>query len=202
MAIKAVIFDIGGVLVRTLDWSWRANWEAELSLAPGALSAIVFDSEAAQLASIGQAADVDIWRGVAIRLGLDDQRLAQLQHDFWAGDVLNEVLLSYLLSLRSRYKTGILSNAWSEMRDLNEQRFGLMHIVDSTVYSFMIGVLKPDPRSFQAVLDHLDVTAADAIFVDDFVKNLQGARSVGMQPVHFRDNAQAIDEINALLRLP
>lgn len=202
MAINAVIFDIGGVLVRTLDWSWRAKWEAELSLAPGELSAIVFDSEAAQLASIGQATDADVWRNVAERLGLDNQRLAQLQHDFWAGDTLNEALLHYLVSLRPRYKTGILSNAWSEMRDLNVQRFGLAHIADATVYSFMIGVLKPDPRSFHAVLDQLNVDAADAILVDDFAKNLQGARSLGMKAVHFQDNVQAIDEINALLRLP
>jgi FMN phosphatase YigB (HAD superfamily) len=202
MAINAVIFDIGGVLVRTLDWSWRAKWEAELSLAPGELSAIVFDSEAAQLASIGQATDSDVWRSAAVRLGLDDQRVAQLRRDFWAGDALNEALLHYLVSLRPRYKTGILSNAWSEMRDLNVQHFGLAHVADATVYSFMIGVLKPDPRSFQAVLDQLNVDASDAIFVDDFAKNLHGARSVGMKPVHFQDNVQTIEEITSLLRLP
>ena len=41
--VHAVIFDIGGVLVRTEDWSGRRKWEERLGLPERGLSTIVFD---------------------------------------------------------------------------------------------------------------------------------------------------------------
>ena len=198
-AIEAVVFDIGGVLVRTLDWTPRARWEQRLGLPERGLSALVFDSRQAMLASIGQASDEDIWRNVATHLRLSDQQLADLRRDVWAGDVANTAMITYLRRLRPSYKTGILSNAWPEMRQLNESRFGLPDAVDHAIYSFEIGVLKPAPEAYAAIVDRLSVQPHNAVFVDDSAVNIEGARKVGLQVVHFSDTGQAIDELNRLL---
>jgi glucose-1-phosphatase len=199
MKYAAVIFDIGGVLVRTLDWSARHRWEVRLNLPQNGLSALVFDSDATRLASIGQGSDERIWQLVAEHCGINADELTQLREDFWSCDTLDVELAEYLRLLRPRYKTGILSNAWSELRDMNVQRFGMSDIVDYTAYSFQIGVLKPVPQSFAFILDRLGVNAAQAIFVDDFEKNIRGAQEVGMTAVRFVDTAQTIRELEALL---
>ena len=199
MKYEAVIFDIGGVLVRTLDWSKRHQWEERLSLPLDGLSALVFDTEATRLASIGQGSHERIWQMIAETCGLDTDELTRLREDFWACDTLNEELVTFMRSLRPCFKTGILSNAWPELSDMNVQRFGLGGSVDQTAYSFEIGVLKPAPQSFAYILDHLGVEAAHSIFVDDFEKNIRGAREMGMTAIRFVDTPQTIAELRALL---
>ena len=198
-AIQAVIFDIGGVLVRTEDWSGRRKWEQQLGLPEWGLSALVFDGELALRASVGQGLDEAIWEHVAQECHLSPETLAQLRADFWSGDRPNLDLLAYLRSMRPHYKTGILSNAWAEMRNMNVQRFGLADVVDEVVYSFECGILKPDPASYRFILARLGVEPGQAIFVDDAERNIRGAQALGLRTVQFRDTQQAITELRALL---
>ncbi len=198
-APRAVVFDIGGVLVRTEDWSGRRRWERRLGLPIRGLNALVFDCGPAILASTGRGPDEAIWRYVGRKYGLRPDEQAQLREDFWSGDGPNGVLVEFLSRLRPRHKTGILSNAWPEMRDLNVNRFGLGNVVDVTVYSFEVGVLKPAPRSYRCVLEKLGVRAREAVFVDDTVRNIEGAREVGMRTVLFQDTDQTIADLTVLL---
>ena len=200
-SIRAVIFDIGGVLVRTEDWSGRSKWERRLGLPPLGLSTLVFDCDPAMRASLGQGPDEAIWQHVAQECHLLPEELKQLRADFWSGDRPNQELLALVRSLRPRYKTGILSNAWPEMRDLNVQRFGLVEAVDEAIYSFQAGILKPDPSSYRCILDRLGVAPEQAIFVDDAERNIAGAQRVGMRTVRFTDTQQAIAELRHLLSI-
>lgn len=199
MAIEAVIFDIGGVLVRTVDWSFRRRWEQQLGLPEGGLSALVFDTEQAMLASTGKAVDKLIWQHVSSQLRLTDAELTALHTDFWTGDAANLEMIAYLQGLRHRFKTGILSNAWPEMRTLNENQFGLRGVVDSALYSFQIGYLKPVPATYEAILSQLTVAPQNAVFIDDSIVNIGGAQRLGMQTVHFLQTEQAITELQAIL---
>jgi FMN phosphatase YigB (HAD superfamily) len=45
------------------------------------------------------------------------------------------------------------------------------------------------------VLERLEVDAAACVFLDDFEVNCEGAREAGMRAVHFRENAQALPEL-------
>ena len=199
MTLQAVIFDIGGVLVRTEDWSGRAKWEARLGLPERALATLVFDSDAAMQAALGAGPDRAIWEHVARTLKLDAEQLGQLRADFWSGDRLNTELLQFLRNLRPRWRTGILSNAWPEMRDMNVSMFGLDQVVDETIYSFEVGLLKPDPRIFEVAAQRLGVPAARVVFVDDFPQNVVAARTAGLSAVQFMDTPQTIAELRQLL---
>ena len=55
--IRAVIFDWGGVLMRTVDASPRLAWDARLGLAPGSVNRLVFESSAWRRAQLGQISD-------------------------------------------------------------------------------------------------------------------------------------------------
>src|SRR5260221_9617492 len=111
--IKAIVFDFGGVLVRTADPAGRRQWEARLGLGPGALDQLVFNSDVALRATLGEATEGAVWEHVATTLKLAADQLAAFQTDFWAGDRLDSDLVALLASLRPRYQTAILSNYWS-----------------------------------------------------------------------------------------
>jgi epoxide hydrolase-like predicted phosphatase len=76
--------------------------------------------------------------------------------------------------------------------------FGLDGHFDSITLSCEEGVMKPDPRIFQVALGRAGVKPEEALFVDDFIENVEGARAVGMSVVHFSDPATARREIAAL----
>ena len=46
-------------------------------------------------------------------------------------------------------------------------------------------ILKPDPRAYAAVLEDLDLAPEACVFVDDQARNIDGARAVGLNTVHF-----------------
>ena len=70
--IKALIFDVGGVLIRTESRAPRANLEARLSLAPGAADLLVFNGPFGIQAQSGVITSQALWASVAQGLSLDD----------------------------------------------------------------------------------------------------------------------------------
>jgi FMN phosphatase YigB (HAD superfamily) len=59
--------------------------------------------------------------------------------------------------------------------------------------------MKPDPRIYQRSLANLGVAPENAIFIDDFMHNVEGARRVGIHAIHFKDPVQVRTQLNALL---
>ena len=199
MVVRAVIFDLGGVLVRTEDFSGRRKWEERLSLSEGELSAIVFDSDTAARATVGAVPESEVWRHVGLALDLNEREAAEMRRDFWGGDQLDSRLVEYLLSLRPRYRTAILSNAWSEARDIFVHVFGLGRVVDEMVISAEEGVAKPDERIYEIAAKRLGVRPEEAVFVDDMPENVEAARAAGLCGVLFRNTDQALAEVNRCL---
>ena len=116
--------------------------------------------------------------------------------DFWAGERVDTRLLEFIGSLRPRYKTALVSNAWSDSRE-SFVRHGICDVMDVVIISAEVGVMKPDPRIFEIAAERLQVQARECIFVDDKEDNLQGARRAGMTPIQFRNADQCIASLLA-----
>jgi HAD superfamily hydrolase (TIGR01509 family) len=61
-------------------------------------------------------------------------------------------------------------------------------------------LVKPEPAIYELMLERLEVEAGRAVFLDDFIENVAGARQVGMQAIHFQSSEQALGELGALLK--
>lgn len=64
-------------------------------------------------------------------------------------------------------------------------RFPFLGSFDGVVVSAHEQLLKPDPAIYRVLLERYDLTAQDCIFIDDSARNIESARGVGMQGVHF-----------------
>jgi len=196
--IKAVVFDFGGVLVRTEDQAGRRQWERRLGLEERALDRLVFQSEVAARATVGDASEAAIWEHVATTLKLPAGELAAMQNDFWAGDKLDTDLVALLASLRPRYRTAILSNYWPTGREIIARHFGLEQAVDTIFISAEEHLAKPDPRLYQLVAGRLGVQPVEAVLVDDFLANVNGARAAGWQAIHYQAGLDVRAELEKL----
>jgi len=199
--IRAIIWDLGGVLLRTEDHSYREKWEKRFGLEPWGLANLVFGSEMSQLASVGQARVDDIWDDIRDELDLDAQEIEQLRKDFFAGDYVDDELIAFIRKLKGSYKTGMITNAWQDIRHWIVKEWQIADAFDHILISAEVGMMKPNAEIYTLSLQMLDVLPKQAIFIDDFFENVEGAKAVGMKAIHFKSREDVISELKGILTI-
>jgi putative hydrolase of the HAD superfamily len=197
--LRAVVFDIGGVLELTPPAGWPARWERELGLAPGGLRERTLHLWRA--GDIGTISLAEVERGLGEALGLDESRVTAFMADLWTEylGTPNVELVEYFRALRPRYRTALLSNSFVGAREKERELYDFEALTDLIIYSHEVGISKPDRRIYELTCERLGVRPDGTVFLDDTEAAVEGAREAGMRAVLFRDNAQAIAEIEALL---
>ncbi len=184
-SIKAVIWDSGGVIVRTEDDSSRRAWEQKLGLSLYDLDRVVLGSESWVQAQRGDILEEHYWIEVQRKLDLDEGFFQDLRRDFYAGDCVNPVVIDVITRLRPHYRQAVLSNAVPSLIETFRDRFQIAHLFDVIIASASIGVMKPDPEAYQAALNALSLKAKETVFIDDLLENIKGAEKLGMHTIHF-----------------
>ena len=197
--IKAVIWDVGGVLIRTEDQQPRQRLATRYNLTRAELSALVFDSEEAKKATLGEIPESALWQMVARRLNIPAGEQAEFRQQFWSGDCFDQDLHDFIGKLRPSYKTCLLSNAWSEARKETDERFHLLSVFDVLVYSAEVHIAKPLPEIYELALRWLGVRPHEAIFVDDFPANVEAANALGIHGVRFVNRQQVQQDVIKIL---
>jgi len=196
--IKAVIFDMGGVLVRTVDPTKRAIWETRLGLAPGDAERIVLNSAMGKQAQLGAITTQELWTWVQTEFGLDEATLTAFRHDFWAGDVLDDELVDLIRYLRHNYQTALLSNFMDELHDVITLQHPMADAFDLVIGSAYEGIMKPAAAIYERTLARLHCQPAEAVFIDDMGYNIEGARAVGMAAIHYQAGMDVAAALAAL----
>lgn len=198
MSIKAVFFDLGGVIVRTEFQAPRQQLAERLGLEYDDLVKIVFDSDSGIKATIGEMSSEEHWNSVLKRLKRPASDLPAIRDEFFAGDIVDRTLVDYIRSLRGKYKTGLISNAWGDLRDfIVREKFD--DAFDKMIISAEVGAAKPEPKIFQIALGQFGVSPDEAVFVDDFLINIEGCEKVGIKGIHFKDPESALKQLEQLL---
>lgn len=96
-----------------------------------------------------------------------------------------------LMTVSSRYKTGLISDAQWIFAEPEISKLGLDQFFDLQILSSRYGFRKPDPRMFRAATDKLGVLSEHCIYVgDNPCKDLSGAKRVGMKFILFRSECR------------
>lgn len=196
--IRAFIWDMGGVLVRT-DVCSRGHLASQFNMTFDDLEELIFRSETALKAEVGHLSKEVHWDQVGRNLHLDTPALSQFERAFWIAEKRNEELLSFVSSLRTSYLLGLLSNGWVNARDRVTQQFGFLELFDEAVFSGEVGFAKPNPRIYRLMLNRLGVEPSQAVFIDDNLQNVEGARAVGLQAIRFDSNEQLFETLRTLI---
>ncbi|HRE47430.1 MAG TPA: HAD family phosphatase, partial [Aggregatilineales bacterium] len=195
--IRAVVFDFGGVLMRTEDRSKRQAWEARLNLAAGELEQIVHGSAVWIEAQAGTRSVESYWEAIRERLALTPETLAELQQDYFAGDVLDQTLIALIQRLRAEgLRVGLLSNDATTLEQKLRAQLAIYECFDAVLISAQTGVMKPDPTAYRMIAERLGCSTPECVFIDDNTANVDGARAVGMAAYLYRpgmDVAAAIE---------
>ncbi|MBT3187470.1 MAG: HAD family phosphatase [Anaerolineae bacterium] len=202
MSIKVVIFDMGGVLVRTEDTAPRAALGLRFGKTYTELDQIFFGNKSSLRASRGEISARDHMQHVMRTLDLPetDESIDAFVDEFFIGDEVDREIIDYIESLCPRYKTVMLSNAWDNLRKILINKWKIADAFDEIFISAEMGFAKPDPKIYEMVLDKLDVAPEETVFIDDFIENIEAACKLGMHGIHFQAPDVAMAELKAMLK--
>jgi len=173
--IKAIIFDCFGVLTGDL-------WKEFVGSLP--------ESQKSQARSLNHALDsgllsqTDSYQAIHILTGHSPQHVEDI---ITSEKHKNKALLSYIALLSKDYKVGILSNVssdWITRTFLSKEEIGYF---TDMVFSYQIGVTKPDARAFELTAARLGEEPEACIFIDDSQGNCEGAERIGMHAILYED---------------
>jgi epoxide hydrolase-like predicted phosphatase len=202
MPVKAIIFDLGGVMLRTADFSPREKLAAQLGMSRSALEQLVFGGELGGWVQKGEISLEEHWNKVRQQLDCSPEEFKDLIKAFFAEDKLDEDLVDYIRVLHRQYKTALLSNATADLRQQIAEKWHFEDVFDALIISGEVGAVKPEPRIFQIALETLGVEAREAVFVDDMPGNVEGARNVGLQAIQFKTSQQIRHDIDEIINEP
>jgi putative hydrolase of the HAD superfamily len=205
MAIRAVMFDFGGV-VTTSPFEAFAHLEAERGLPPGFIRTVNAtnpdDNAWARLerSEIGLDAFAAAWAAEARVLGHElDGRLVL---ERLSGDVRPRMVAA-IDACRKNYKTACLTNNFAAPeRVVSEQVAEVYALFDAVLESRVLGVRKPDPRFYELACATLGVQPEESVFLDDLGVNLKPARLLGMHTIKVTDPDEALVELEGILGHP
>jgi putative hydrolase of the HAD superfamily len=112
----------------------------------------------------------------------------------------NQPMVDLMGDIKRRgYRMALLTNNVREWEPLWRSLLPVDEIFELIVDSAFVGMRKPEPEIYELTLERLGAPATSCLFVDDVEVNCDAARKLGMATVQFRDNDQAIAEIEAAL---
>ena len=183
---RAVVFDFGGVL-----WDMRWDVARELDTRHGLPRSSVFETlyRSPEWEGIERGlGDPAAWvEGAHAELERRAGRpLPRLNEEWRKAQVAIEVNLALARALRPAYRCSILSNADLSLRRRLEDEMRVHHLFDDIVISAEVGMAKPLAAVFRLAAERLHLPPEACVFVDDWDKNVEAARAVGMQAVLHR----------------
>jgi len=146
-------------------------WADRHAYDEGKLTGVAFWQKLVRDAEIGETT------GLAEELNVWDARMWTTQ---------NRAMLAWQLELKQHgIKTAILSNMGDNVLANIERTFDWLARFDVLVWSYQLGMAKPEPAIYQHTLRELGVEPGEALFIDDRLVNIEAARALGMRGILF-----------------
>ena len=159
----------------------------------------VFASDSARRASLGEITEDEHWAAVLKRFKQPASESKSFRDQFFGGDVIDRNLVEYIRALHGSFHTGLISNAWSGLRDFLAKE-KLLDLFDTVIISAEVSMSKPSTKIYELALEHAKVGADKAVFVDDTPENILACQKIGMMGVLFNDPEKSLDRLNRVLK--
>jgi putative hydrolase of the HAD superfamily len=202
MRYRAVLFDIGGVVVGS-PLAAIAAYERELGIDAGFINRVVITAGAAGGWSRLERGELTLEEfypvferdcetaGCRVSARALMVRVAE-------STVPRPAMLEAVRRIRANgLLAAAVTNNWKTEEDGGSS--ALRVHFDAFIESAVLGLRKPDPRIFEIACETLHITPPEAVLLDDIGVNLKSARALGMSTIKVVDPETALAELEAVL---
>lgn len=191
--IKALIFDVGGVLCMLDDIGFRNAIYKRYDVNEEQFTAVELENrrklDAGEITAAQHLANI----GKALGIQIDAEEYWKLRFDFVQ---INTELLELVRKLKPHYQVFILSNNSKPFADYLASIPGFMELFDRSLFSFQVKLKKPNPEFFQKLLEGTGVPPSACIFIDDRADLVTAAGGFGMHAILYTSNAALTDALH------
>jgi len=103
-----------------------------------------------------------------------------------------------IYDLKKNYRLGLLSNHAREWIEYCENKFKYNHLFDVSLYSYEVGLKKPQAKIFYAMLKKMNVGPDKCLFIDDNEENVDSANRLGIKSIRFQTIERLIEDLKLL----
>ncbi len=204
-----MIFDYGRVLTGPPDPAAYAELLRITGLSADRLDQFYWKDRNAY--DEGKLTGIGFWRQIARDEGLRLSEPAIEELNLWDARMWTRgdaAMLAWQLAIKQRgLLTAIVSNMGDFVHEHMVRELGWLSRFDVLVWSYQLGIVKPDPEIYRYALEKLGTQPAETLFIDDKAENVDAAVALGMKGIIFSDveklRAGLIDRgLSAELPLP
>ena len=200
MTIKALIWDMEGVLMLT-DESDLPMKVAKALNAPYEKVREIFFSDYNDRVDLGEVTQDQFNEYILDILQMPGENKYLIEKIINEDFYIDEELLKKIIGMRRDYKMGLISNYSNELRKKIENEWAFKSAFDEIIISCEVCLIKPDPEIFNLMLDRLGVRADESVFIDDRIKNIDGAKKMGFHTIFYTNKGQAMEELARILQV-
>ncbi len=207
--IKAIIFDIGGVLelgktpMTKIKGKWHHKGLHE-SVANKLKISLdqYFDSidTTYAMSMEGQISENEVIRIISQNFEISEKKLTKIyKQAFKKNFKTNKQLYKLAFKLQKNHKIAILSDQWHlSKKALIKPKY--MKKFNSVVISCDVGLRKPNPKIYKLIRKKLNIPFKNCLFIDNQKWNLEPAKKLGMQTILFKNNKQLSKQLLRCLK--
>ncbi len=179
--IRAIFFDMGGVLIRTeASYAQLRAYDALLGWEPDTLRQRLYSGPAWEAVSKGLISLDAYWAQVGAELEAHLPPTFRGYRDNFFGGHLDPATLHLARRLRGRYLLGVLSNATRLLAQDIARAPRFRGLFDAICISALEGYRKPEPEAFLLAAQRLGLPPQACLLIDDKPRNIEAAQEVGM----------------------
>ncbi|TXD82947.1 HAD family phosphatase [Subsaximicrobium wynnwilliamsii] len=196
-SINTIIFDLGGVLI---DWN------------PEYVYLDVFNGDRKKMEWFFETVCTHDWNenqdaGYPLKQATEDriamfpehEELIRMFYGCWedmlGGAIEGTVSILKKLIDHPNYKVVALTNWSAETFPIALERFEFLHWFEGILVSGAEQTRKPFPEIYELTLDRFNITAENALFIDDNLRNIKAAEAMGINGIHFESPEQLETEL-------
>lgn len=197
--IKTILWDVGGVLLRTENHMPRLALAEKFGLTCHELEILVFSDSDQHRAQLGKISEEEHFINIANSLRFPEEEILIFKDQFFAGDKIDHEIIAWINSLRLRYQMAILSNAMTGLREALTHKYPINQYFDKIYISAELRLMKPNHAIYQFVMEDLLRKPEEIVFIDDNLENIRVAEELGMFGISFESRTQTLGELKELL---
>jgi len=185
-AIKVVIFDLGGVVVKWSD-DIAFRKAAKIAGVPFKKLKKAANNEITHIHK-GMITETEFWRRVLRNSGAKKNLLKKVDKtwhkEYIKKSRLNSDVIKIAKRLHRKYRLGVISNL-SKFHDIENRKRKYYKKLQHEILSYKVKLIKPDPRIYRLAARKVRCKPQECLFIDDKLVNVNGARKVGMKAIRF-----------------
>lgn len=190
--IKAVIFDLGGVLI---DFNYTIAVERIFKFSdktPQEIFNLFFDSEITGLFEEGRILPLEFFSKVKemLNLKLDYAQFLPIWNEIFFMTEKNRTVYSLAKILKNSYKAVLLSNTNTLHFDYIKRNFSVFDAFHHIITSFELGFRKPHPSIYEKTLNILEISPGNVFYTDDRAELIETACRLGIRGFTFKSITQ------------